>query len=1339
MLLAGGLPGIAQSHLVNTREINTKAGLSHKEVLCITQDTNGIIWIGTPYGLNRYDGYEFQWFTKSQYALSGNQVTEILHGENGSFWLAHWENPGANRTYFFVDLFNPYTFEVSPWEVQLESNAPFAVGDIQLLKSMPDGRLIFSLKNGDAYAYSLSDGFRKQPFPKGFGLVDCFGEKDIWGVAGRNLLQISRDGEILHSYPLHERAEVKQIVRDHLGRHWVLLADAFPDRRAGYERSYIQVLENGKTPPVNLGKKFGFPETHILPLPEREVVLIFLNQEVFELDDNLKISYHHQSLSSNFDSWNTVNFFLDKNGLIWRGHREGLTLVDWQWSPFTPYLKNAFGSEIYQTRGIAIRGDKMLVASVVQSSVVDLKTGTTTPFGNWAPGGAYSGWPLFVNAKGAIWGWARNQICRMDSLGNRIEQIPLPEEGVSGRVWALMQDRDQTWWIGPNSAIVQFNKATDERPRVFQKYNGFESLRTTFKWHFLDSEVGIWISSNSGLYLLDREKGIVARFASDETGNRYLPADRFIYSYKDKEGILWLSTESSGLLRIDEGELINTPQDTQLRVQQFTRLDGLPSNELYSIFEDDHQHLWISSANGLVQFDKKTFSINSYFEEHGITNNEFNRISQFKDDSGRMYFGGLNGVTAFHPDDFYGLPPYNPKLCLSYAGLFSGKTDSLTEITAQVLAGKPITFLPGDKYLDLKFALQDYFYSDQLEYNYWIEGVNKTWVPLNGNQLQLSNLPYGKYQLKVRGRGPDKRYSLSELSIPLSFPKPFYLQYWFLITLLLAIGLSAWQISYWRIHSLRKQQVLLEEMVRERTEKIRKDKQLIEEQAEQLQELDQLKSRFFANISHELRTPLTLILGPLESVLKRNRLENRDFTYLKLMQQNGELLLKRIDELLQLSRIEAKKVAVKPVPVTLYDFLKRMLAGFEGGANLKQVSLLFDFQTDRDLKVLLDTDKVEKIVTNYLSNAIKFTLKEGEIGLTVTRQANQLQIAVRDTGIGIPPEDLEHVFDRFFQSSNNDQHGTGIGLSLCRELAQLMDGKVWVESAQGQGSTFYLELPLIETFEKEASSPTPPVAPVEAEGSVALQPESNKGYGKYSILVVEDNASLRDYISLILADYHVLTAEHGARALEILRTESSIDLILSDIMMPVMDGLELLETVKGDDELCHTPMIMLTAKQSLDTKLQALRIGVDDYMVKPFKEDELLARVANLLRNRANQPASSSESEDAPTKVSPADLRWLEEIEQHILKNLGSRSFNLSRLADDMLMSTRRLQQKIKAITGLTPKQYQREIQLEQARRLLESGAFQTVAEVSYKVGFEDPHYFSTLFQQRYGKKPSEY
>lgn len=218
-------------------------------------------------------------------------------------------------------------------------------------------------------------------------------------------------------------------------------------------------------------------------------------------------------------------------------------------------------------------------------------------------------------------------------------------------------------------------------------------------------------------------------------------------------------------------------------------------------------------------------------------------------------------------------------------------------------------------------------------------------------------------------------------------------------------------------------------MVRERTVKIREDKKLIEEQAEQLKELDQLKSRFFANISHELRTPLTLILGPLESVLKRNRLENRDFTYLKLMQQNGELLLKRINELLQLSRIEANKVKVETTPVTLYDFLKRILSGFEGGANLKEVSLLFNFQVDRDLKVLVDSDKVEKIVTNYLSNAVKFTPKGGEIELTVTRQANRFQLTVRDTGIGIPQEDLEHVFDRFFQSSNNDQQGTGIGLS----------------------------------------------------------------------------------------------------------------------------------------------------------------------------------------------------------------------------------------------------------------------------------------------------------------------
>ncbi|MEZ4960413.1 MAG: ATP-binding protein, partial [Saprospiraceae bacterium] len=533
-----------------------------------------------------------------------------------------------------------------------------------------------------------------------------------------------------------------------------------------------------------------------------------------------------------------------------------------------------------------------------------------------------------------------------------------------------------------------------------------------------------------------------------------------------------------------------------------------------------------------------------------------------------------------------------------------------------------------------------------------------------------------------------------------------------------------------------------ERMVAERTEKIRSDKQLIEQQAEQLRELDELKSRFFTNISHELRTPLTLILGPLESVLKRNRLENRDFTLLSLMQQNGRQLLKRINELLDLSSLDANKLQVEEQPVALYAFVKKLLSGFESAAGLKKIRLSLTSNLEPHAQVLLDAGKLEKIITNFLSNAIKFTPPHGQVKLEVTRRAGHLQISVSDTGQGIPAEDLERIFERFYQSAQIEKAGgTGIGLALCRELAKLMDGRVWAESELGNGSTFYLQLPLVEAFGQ-----VPAAAAIHAVEMALPEPVTEPPSGSSeTILVVEDNPSLLDYIKIILEKYRVITAENGQEALDKLSENPSVSLIISDIMMPVMDGFELLKTLKADDNLRHIPVIMLTARQKLETKLEALRIGVDDYMVKPFQEAELLTRVENLIKNSRGRLEASADgkagvaTEPSLEKLSAADLKWLTEVEKIIFDNIGNTQFSIGQLAGDLAMSTRRFQQKIKSVTGLTPKEYQREIQLEYARRLLESGDCRSISELSYMVGFKDAHYFSTLFQKRYGKRPGDY
>ena len=359
--------------------------------------------------------------------------------------------------------------------------------------------------------------------------------------------------------------------------------------------------------------------------------------------------------------------------------------------------------------------------------------------------------------------------------------------------------------------------------REFTQYNQFESMKLGEEWHFFEDDLGIWISAQNGLYLLDKQKGLIARYSEQDTGRYHLPANTFYYMYKDSQEVYWLATGDAGLIRVEKGYFKSGPQSGAYR--QFSRNSGLPSNEVYAIYEDRRNRLWISSGNGLIQFNKESFESIVYYEEQGLSHNEFNKLSHFQSETGRLYFGGLNGVTTFIPEDFYQQEQYDARLTLSLVQLFSNKTQSMVDITRQTLKEKKILLRPGDKLLSLSLCLQDYFYSDKLRYFYQIEGLNNEWTEASGNGIQLSGLAYGRYTLRMRGQGPDNRFSSSELSIKLIVKSPIYMRWWFITLLAVLFGISVWQTQAWRIRNMQARQEKLEGMVAERTKSLENEKQ----------------------------------------------------------------------------------------------------------------------------------------------------------------------------------------------------------------------------------------------------------------------------------------------------------------------------------------------------------------------------------------------------------------------------------------------------------------------------------------------------------------------------------
>ncbi len=510
--------------------------------------------------------------------------------------------------------------------------------------------------------------------------------------------------------------------------------------------------------------------------------------------------------------------------------------------------------------------------------------------------------------------------------------------------------------------------------------------------------------------------------------------------------------------------------------------------------------------------------------------------------------------------------------------------------------------------------------------------------------------------------------------------------------------------------------------------------------------LNKMRTEVFMSIAHEIRTPLTLIYGPTLE-LQRNK-ENdtgRTQTILKTITNNCEKIIQRIEEIFDLSKLENESITVDESVVLLKPFVDKLCQPHEISAELGELTFQVDFELEEDIRLSLDKIKVAKIVENLLNNAVKYTPANGNIRLKVYEDAQEgtLSFSVEDTGAGIKSQDLPRVFERYFRSEEAARiGGTGIGLALAKELAQLMGGDITVESHVGKGSKFVFSIPFklapSNTEIPETNSSTLQMLDDHSSPELTELPQTSGA----RVLVVEDNRDMSKYLKDLLAtSYQVTTAFDGLEAWEILKgSNQSFDLIISDVMMPRMDGFEFLERLKADDNLCSVPVVMLTAKTAQEDRIEALRVGVDDYIHKPFDARELLYRVVNLIGNKKMRDTDENKEPSGDANgISTFDMEWLANIESIVEREIENTEFSVSDLASQMASSIRQVQRKLSSLTGLTPVQYIRQVKLSMARELLESGRYQTVSEVSYKVGFDTPYYFSTLYFKQYGKKPTEY
>jgi signal transduction histidine kinase/DNA-binding response OmpR family regulator/ligand-binding sensor domain-containing protein len=1348
--------GQAQEYLCKTEKLSIEDGLSNPYVYAIGQDDKGFMWFGTKYGLNRYDGYQFKTFTKESNGLQSNFINKICVDPDSNLWIGHTAKNGQiDHSFLGVDILNISTFEIVSLKQKIKIGASFEVDDLYDIHPHPISKeLYLCTKSGELLVYHGQNKFSlcyKHSQKK--AIKDLWiGEQYYWLFLGNEIIALDKKFNIVAHQQLNlERSdefefigeENPQTIYSSTGPH-VSKPSVFK-WTVNHSVSVTDSIELLSYPTARKDIKF-FDKSenwdgYILQEREKLLFLDANKQPFFRLkQDSFKLRIDY--------------LFIDNQQNIWLSQtNNGLTKITCKKNLFDYHFKD----KTTGIRGITtLSQDSLLIFSAYSGFHAYDLINKDNPFVKTKVKPYYFN-ILTEQDEGSIWlaqdqDWfsPKHPPVKKVHPFNFNESIDFyykasvvrykQKQKISKEsIWSIYQDEKKRLWIG-SSRGLSYLEAEDDSISLYTDYGKYSELESAVVNAFHENKEGLWIASSKGLYLIDQQGEIIKKYAEGLPVPFQLPHNYILDIHETEGGLFWLSTKGGGIIKID-----NSTGD----YEQFTTKQGLSHNIIYAILEDDYGYFWMSSNYGLMRFDPKTYVVNTYLKRDGLFHEEFNQLAAYRAKNGLLFFGGI-GVLSLNPADFVNKKEDNVPLKITGYRYFDSQSSSLVEQTQKLVCEQKINLNYTDRFFVIDFSLLDFDSERQNYYAYKIEGLDEEWNYTRTNSIRINGLQAGNYTLHIKGQGTQGHWSKQQLRIPIIVKQPFYLTWQFLalITLTL-IGLGA-AYAWQRVVRLRKAKSQLENEVKKRTQKI-------EQQANELKELDNVKSRFFANISHELRTPLTLILGPVGAILEQHYgddLEQRNHI-LKIIQRNGFKLQNLIEEILELSKLEAQTIELEEKEFVFLPFIRRLFLAFEAQAHLQQIKFHLNYELDQQLCVLLDENKFEKIINNLLSNALKYTPRGQSIELNISKKAIkgkqlELQLLVIDSGKGIYPEDLPYIFDRFYQSKHKEaivQGGTGIGLALSFEFAQLLGGSLTAVSKLGKGSTFELNLP-IKIIEKRSEDVQEEIQDaIEEQIPVFLENETSQ-HGS-TLLIVEDNDDMRLFIADLLGKhYQILTAENGRIALEILEKEhESIDLIVSDIMMPEMDGFQLLQKVKLHASWQQLPIIMLTARAAEQDKLFALRIGVDDYLHKPFSRQELFIRIHNLLKNHAQRKIWQTEeissidniSNEEELKEEDFSDNWIKEVEKIAIREIGNSQFGINSLAYDLNISERQFRRKIKLKTGLTPSQYIRWIKLEQARQYLEKRKFETVAEVSYKVGFSNPQYFSKLYMEQYGKRPISY
>ena len=1301
-----------------------KDGLSADVILCLLQDSQGLIWAGTSNGLNKFDGYQFSSFRYDPKDPDG-LVNDIIY--------CLWEDPqqmlwiGTNSG---LNLFDPKTEDFQ--HVKLGSNEESKVVVIKI-RERSDGTVWICTNEGvflaDPKTLSISRPFKVSGNKDEKQALDIAESKNgkVWMSTGMGIVKWDSNEEKLTRYTYHE-SDPKSVNQ----YHRTIYID-------GKDRIWV-----GAEHSLDLFNPVDSSFTHFRPVTSESLLNFEVKQIIETKTGNLLIGSRRGLYLFSPDSVQFRKIFepyvwsemVDKQQNLWVGTFKGLFQLPSQGKRFE--IVNIFGStRVSDVRVTTVDSNKniWIVSQDEPNQLFQFNpyTKVFTGYKNDPKNHqSYTGGPVYgiiPTDDGGTWVSSYFTLEKFNPVNNSFKRVDLP----FNPVW-LLNDANNTLWIGGYSQFGSFDISSN----TFHPVKNFQPHTTDLAE---DHHRNIWIASWNGLYRYNPRTNILQGFKHDPGDSQSLSSNSILDVEVDQNGGIWLGT-MGGLNRVVPG---TESKDARFEHWNTTNSD-LPFDNVWDVVDGEDGSLWLSSGNQISHYFIEEVRFRNYDHHDGLNGGGLGH--GLMGPTGKIYFSSRDGMVVFHPDS---LPDneYIPPVLITGLTINNqpvakagSKTDTTlwsSPLTTAITYTESIELNFNQRDFSFEFAALNYLNPNDNQYKYKLEPYETDWIETSADNriARYTNMSPGKYIFTVIGSNDDGIWNQEGRSLQITIKPPLWATWWaYTLYGLCALGL---------VLGLRRYE---------------KKRFILKQQAKSLKEIDRVKTEFFTNISHELRTPLTLILGPLKALQDKAYTGDKD-SLLAMMAHNGRRLLQLVNQLLDLSKMDQGKLQLELQDCHINQLVEQVLANFDSSCLQKNLRLEY-CESANPILCRIDVEKIRQVLYNLVSNAIKFTLENGQIQVSVNsvepttaptairamagwQAGSQLEIVVKDSGIGIPEEELDHVFDRFYQVKNSlaESEGTGIGLALTKKLVELHDGTIEVKSMPGWGSTFTVNLPLIPTEsskiapERDSSSRADDVEVHRSQTPVTIQ----TSHSKPTLLLVEDNTHMRQFMKSILGEhYNYLEAANGLKGLQ--KADHQIpDLIICDVMMPQMDGYEFCKQVRQNDATSHIPFIFLTAKVDHHSRLHGLQLGSDDYLTKPFEADELRLKVRNEI-NRQQQLRSFFSKQLAFNGeldvVDNPDNAFLKKAIETVQEHIDNHEFNVQDFSRRLGLSHTQLYRKLMALTGLSPSAFIRSIRLKKAAQLIVQH-YGNTSEVAYAVGFNNLSYFTKCFKDQFGVVPSGY